>query len=329
MIQSASKSEPATKSEPGIKSQSAINSQPEIKSGLLSVTFRQLPVEQIVSLAVSAGLESIEWGGDIHVPPGNLARARHVKQLCDDAKLEISAYGSYYRAGDPAQLAYARAVPAEPAAPAAKQIAAPSARKTVAAASSPAAAGPSFDEILETALALGAGTIRVWAGNIASAAATPDDRRTVVADLIRVCDLASRSSITIGLEFHSGTLTDDIASCLDLIRQVNRPNLKSFWQPPNGMIESQALDTLGQLTPHLGNIHVFHWWPDPRARLPLADGAARWRKYLKQAGADGVRRFASLEFVRGDDVEQFKRDAATLRALLTEIRKSHDVPGKD
>ncbi len=41
-----------------------------IRAGLCSVTFRALPPERIVALAAAAGLDVIEWGGDVHVPPG-------------------------------------------------------------------------------------------------------------------------------------------------------------------------------------------------------------------------------------------------------------------
>jgi hypothetical protein len=49
-------------------------------------------------------------------------------------------------------------------------------------------------------------------------------------------------------------------------------------------------------------------------RLPLADGADRWREYLRVlAGSD---RWALMEFVAGDDPQNFLRDAATLRDWL-------------
>ncbi len=64
--------------------------------GLVSVTFRHLPVGDVGRLAAANGLRSIEWGADVHVPPGDDAAA--------DAALatgaEVAAYGSYYWAGD-------------------------------------------------------------------------------------------------------------------------------------------------------------------------------------------------------------------------------------
>jgi len=63
--------------------------------GLVSVTFRQLTVEEIGELATECGLQAVEWGGDVHVPPGDFAAARRAL----DTGLKVAAYGSYYRAG--------------------------------------------------------------------------------------------------------------------------------------------------------------------------------------------------------------------------------------
>jgi sugar phosphate isomerase/epimerase len=39
-----------------------------IHTALASVTFRHLTFEEIIELVRKAGLDGIEWGGDIHVP---------------------------------------------------------------------------------------------------------------------------------------------------------------------------------------------------------------------------------------------------------------------
>ena len=49
-----------------------------IYTGLVSITFRRLNPLEIVSLVAENGLTAIEWGGDIHVPPGKLKLARDV-----------------------------------------------------------------------------------------------------------------------------------------------------------------------------------------------------------------------------------------------------------
>jgi sugar phosphate isomerase/epimerase len=265
-------------STPGITGPAAIAHSP-ILPGLVSVTFRRLTPEQIVRLAAEANLLSIEWGGDIHVPPGDREAAAAARRLCATAGIVTSAYGSYYRAGSAAD----------------------------------------FHPILDIALELETNLIRVWAGNIASHDATADQRRAAIEDLMRICDAAAKQRIGISLEFHGNTLSDNPSATLALLSAVNRPNLSTYWQPPNGIPQSECAAGLRALLPHVQNLHVFHWWPKAEDRLPLEAGIDRWREYLRIAASDAAKqRHASLEFVRGDDLDQFKRDAQMLISLPQE-----------
>ena len=67
-------------------------------TGLLSVTFRSLPFERIIELTAEAELDGIEWGGDVHVPPGKLKLAERIGQTAREAGLVNYSYGSYWRA---------------------------------------------------------------------------------------------------------------------------------------------------------------------------------------------------------------------------------------
>lgn len=71
-----------------------------IRAGLCSVTFRGLGVDEVIELAVSSGLASIEWGGDVHVPPGDTHTARRVGERTRAAGLAVASVGSYYRCDD-------------------------------------------------------------------------------------------------------------------------------------------------------------------------------------------------------------------------------------
>ncbi len=253
-----------------------------IGAGLLSVTFRKLAVRQVVDLAVEAKLAAIEWGGDVHVPHGDLGAARATRRMCDDHGLAVSAYGSYYRAGG-------------------------------------APGNPPIEAVLDSAAALGTTAVRVWAGTRGSAEVTPADRDAIVADLARCCGLAAQRGLTVATEFHGGTLTDQIDSCVSLLNAVDHPNLRTFWQPPVGMEPAVALAGLVRVEPWLSNVHVFHWWPTGGDRRPLAEGGDRWPAYLAEAANDGLPRYASLEFVANDDPDRFREDAATLLAWLDEV----------
>jgi sugar phosphate isomerase/epimerase len=246
--------------------------------GLVSITFRQLSPAEIVSLARKAQLQEIEWGGDIHVPHGDIARARQVGAMTCDAGLSVAAYGSYYAAG----------------------------------ASSPQVA---FEQVLETAVALGAPLIRVWAGREGSAAADAAARQRVVADTAWICDLAAEAGVTIAFEYHGGTLTDTPASARALLTAVNRPNLRSLWQPLGDADPAGRALVIEEILPWLSNIHVFYW-PSAR-RAPLSEGAGQWQAALTAAARGNRPTGLLLEFVADDSPEQFLSDAATLRRWLS------------
>lgn len=244
--------------------------------GLLSITFRKLSAKRIVELASAAELDSIEWGGDIHVPHGDVETARSVKQMTQDDGLSISAYGSYYRLAE--------------------------------------AESPAFESVLDTAEALGTALVRVWAGKRGSGKADDAYRQAVVDDARRIVDMASSRNIQVGLEYHENTLTDTLESTQQLLNDVHHNHLLTFWQPPhtpNLMAKKHGLTTL---LPYLANVHVFHWNPADKARYPLAGGKSDWKDYLQILQTSNRDHALSLEFVKDDDEAQFIADAKTLKS---------------
>jgi hypothetical protein len=137
----------------------------------------------------------------------------------------------------------------------------------------------------------------------------------VRADALRLADLAGAAGIGIVLEYHRETLTDTRASTAALLDELRGAGVRSLWQPqPERSVEENAAD-LRALLPDLANLHVFAWNPD-RSRLPLAAHRARWATWLAVAGEAAGDRYASLEFVAGDDPAQVLLDATTLHTLI-------------
>jgi len=248
----------------------------QLISGLVSITFRALSPQQVIDLVVQAKLRQIEWGGDIHVPHGDLARAKEVHQRTGDAGLSIAAYGSYYRLGE----SDAKGLP--------------------------------FERVLETAVALGAPAIRVWAGGKGSRDASATERSDTIADAIRIVRLAEDAGVSICLEYHDGTLADTRESVRRLMEEIHHPNLAFLWQPSHGETADDGVARLRDILPRLRHVHVFHWWPNPAHRRPLAEGEERWLAYLDVLRGTGKPIPCLLEFVRDDSPEQFLQDAATL-----------------
>lgn len=248
-----------------------------LNTGLVSITFRKLMPQEIINLVAKAGLSGIEWGGDVHVPHGDIDRAREVYKMTADAGLKVAAYGSYYNVGCEEQE------------------------------------GISFGKVLDTALELKAPTIRVWAGNRGSKEADAAWRAKVVDETCRISELAKDSGVTISFEYHGNTLTDTSESALWLMKAVGRKNITSYWQPPIELDFERQIDGLKQILPWLGNIHVF--WRAMNEKQPLADGMDTWKKYMEIIRAVEGERYCMIEFVKNDDRDQFLMDAAALRQI--------------
>lgn len=189
-----------------------------MKTSLTSVTFRKKSVEEIVDLVAQAGIDAIEWGGDVHVPPTDPAAAAKAKQLCQEKGIAISAYGSYYRCTDEED----------------------------------------FAPILDAALALGTNVIRVWAGRLGSASCPADVRAQVNQNLAKAVAMASEKGCIVATEYHPNTLTDDLDSALQMLADVPglytywQP-ATSIPRAPG--YDSCALEKLGK---KVINVHVFH-----------------------------------------------------------------------
>jgi sugar phosphate isomerase/epimerase len=253
-----------------------------IRTGLCSVTLRALPADEVIRVTAAAGLAGIEWGADVHVSPGDLGTAASVRADTRAAGLHVTSYGSYYRAGhdDAAD----------------------------------------FGAVLDTARALGAPRIRVWAGATASADATPAERAAVVAAARDAVDRAAAAGIQVAFEFHGGTLTDDAGSARELLEAVDaaaggRARVATYWQPPEGMPDEEALAGLRRLLGRVPAVHVFSWWPGNERRR-LADRASLWRAAFGRLLEQGEPLDALLEFVPGDDPGVVAAEAQTLSQLL-------------
>lgn len=250
---------------------------------MCSVTFREKTPEEIIALTCEAGLEGIEWGGDVHVPPTDVANAERVGRLTCKAGLEVSGYGSYYFAFDTPD----------------KQVF-------------------DFEPVLNTAIALGAPVIRIWAGAFAIEK-TQDYFQRVVEQSCRLASAAEKQGIKIAYEFHENTFSETLDGMLKLLHATDHPNLYAYWQPPNGSNLNQRLEQIAELGKRLLNLHVFHWDYAPRPpykRRSLAEGIEVWKSCFAAADTPYVERYALLEFVCNDDPKQFLQDAVTLKRWL-------------
>jgi sugar phosphate isomerase/epimerase len=133
--------------------------------------------------------------------------------------------------------------------------------------------------------------------------------------------MARAAGIDIAFEFHGNTLTDTNASAVWLHKQLPDTNITQYWQPAVGTSVDYRLAGLGAILPKLSNLHLFHWvvTPEGRVQLPLEEGRQEWMGYLREAAATQRDHWALMEFVQDNAPEAFLRDAATLKAMISEL----------
>ncbi len=119
-------------------------------NGLVSVSFRNHTIEEIVTATKNANLSCIEWGGDIHVPHGDVKKAKVAFKASRDANIFCSSYGSYFRLGISTDL----------------------------------------NDVLKSSDALETNVIRVWAFNKNRQKTTDEEYKNLVKKTREVCQIA-------------------------------------------------------------------------------------------------------------------------------------------
>ncbi|MCQ2462429.1 MAG: sugar phosphate isomerase/epimerase [Clostridia bacterium] len=184
--------------------------------GFTSTSFRQIKsVSKIVSIARAAGADCIEWGGDIHVK--SLADARRVRALCDDAGINISSYGSYYRVGSGSECEWRK--------------------------------------ICEIAAAMGCGSVRVWLGDKDSEKTSAAEYEMLTADAKKICDEAKKYSLTVCPECHDKTYNNNTDAFLKIARDIDRDNFKTYFQSRYRRLDCD-LDRIERTIPFIESVHI-------------------------------------------------------------------------
>ena len=161
-----------------------------LKLGVASVTFRNETIGRIVEIAKNAGVEFIEWGGDVHVR--SLEDARLAKKLCDASNIKISSYGSYYRTG--------------------------------------CSDKNEWEEVCAIASELGASSVRIWLGKKDSEQYTEDEYEALLEEIKFLCGKAREYNLLVCPECHDNTFNNSTQAILKLIGDLKCDNFKTYFQ---------------------------------------------------------------------------------------------------
>ena len=250
-----------------------------INLGLVSISFRSHSVEEILAAMKEARLTHVEWGGDVHVPAGDIERAEQVRRMTEAAGIAVAAYGSYYRLGNESNDEKGR------------------------------------EALLATAESLGTTLVRIWGGTLPSKDVTPEKRAELLNEARTFALMAENRGITLALECHGNTVTDEYHYGIDFINEVGSPALRSFWQPNQVYDHAYNVEAARAYLPYAHHLHVFSW--EGGKKYPLAYHTDRWRDYFSVFAGKDLN--AMLEFMHDGLLETLAPTADELREILAPL----------
>lgn len=218
-------------------------------SGLVSVSFRQLSPLEIARLCEKAELNAIEWGGDIHVPAGDIKTASEVSKITADYGMKTVSYGSYYRLGQDKDA---------------------------------------FMRNLETACRLGAPVMRIWAGNKGSALCDDMEYELLVSQMEHLREIGQSAGVDIAPEFHIDTLTDSISSLARLLMLLPSQKFywqpRYDWTLEERL---ESLKMIGDRLTYI-HAFSWKIDGGKEIRLPLKNEETMWKKIIESQPESGI-----------------------------------------
>lgn len=248
-----------------------------IKAGLCSVSFRKHSPNEVIDLCRMHGVQAIEWGGDIHVPPGtNASDVKKLVSICEASGISTPSYGSYFNVLDDS--------------------------------------ASSFSPVLETAVELHADTIRIWPGWVEPEAITAEQREKITTTTRAIAEMSAGRGVRVAFEFHLHSPTSGAAKAMKIIEGCAHENVYSYYQFLPPLDAAEAIKEIETIRSRLTYIHCH--WTTGEDILPFEQGRGTWTvivDHLKKTGYEGV---MYIEFVAGGTVEQFAKDAKLLKELI-------------
>ena len=241
--------------------------------GLVSVSFRSHSPEEILIAVKDAGLTCIEWGSDIHAPCTDADRLREIVRLQTKYGIYCSSYGTYFKLG---------VTPIG-----------------------------ELEGYVRAAKALGTDVLRLWCGGKSGADMTDDQREALISDCRTAAEIAERHGVTLCLECHRNTFTERLSDAVFLMREIDSPHFRTYWQPFQWETVENNLTYAETVAPYVKHVHVFNWKNEQK--LPLNEGISEWRRYLELLPAP---RTLLLEFMPDNSIGSLSAEAEALRKLI-------------
>ncbi len=243
------------------------------KCGLVSISFRGNTIAEIIAAAKNAGLSCIEWGSDVHAPFDDLNKLTEIAQLQKKAGLYCCSYGTYFRLGE-TDISL-------------------------------------LQKYIDAAKILGTDILRLWCGNKSSLDYTDAEEELLFTQCRKASEIAEKNGVTLCMECHNGTYTDRKEGAIKLMKAVNSPAFRMYWQPNQFVSDEENKQYARLLAPFTKHIHAFNW--TAKERFPLSEAADLWKEYLSYFQGENT---LLLEFMPDDNINSLNTEAESLKRLI-------------
>ena len=246
-------------------------------TGLVSVSFRKHSPKEILEEMRKVGLSRIEWGSDVHAPVGDPEGQRALVALQRDFGVSCCSYGTYFRLGETPMS--------------------------------------ELGDYIDGARRLGTDVLRLWCGTKSGADMTEEEREA----LIRLCaegaELADKREVTLCMECHLKTLTQDTRDALALMERIDSPHFRMYWQPFQWQTVEENVENAKRIAPYTKHIHVFNW--KDKEKFPLGEAKEAWQSYLSAFEGEHT---LLLEFMPKGTLEELAAETAALGEIIGGVK---------
>lgn len=240
------------------------------KLGLVSISFRDIAPEKLIEAVKAEELSCIEWGSDVHAPCDNRENLYKIARLQKENGIYCSSYGTYFRLG---------------------------VNNT-----------DELQKYIDAAKILGTDILRLWCGNKASAEYSEEEKDMLFNECRKAAFIAENNGVVVCMECHNGTFTDTKETAIELMKVINSPSFRMYWQPNQFVCNEENKKYARLLASFTKIIHVFNWTKD--SRFPLREAENLWKEYLSYFNGTQT---LLLEFMPDDNIGSLKKEAEALK----------------
>jgi len=153
-----------------------------------------------------------------------------------------------------------------------------------------------FKRVIDACAVLGAKTIKIFCGRIASSEITRDVRAVCLAFLREIVDRAGDRGVTITAETHARTLADSVAACETLLGDIAAAHFRICFQPYDMLDLKRTLADYNELREHISHIHLQA--RDASGFCLMKESPFDFRAFLRHVRLSGFNELLSVEFVK-------------------------------